>query len=75
MRIEKTVAIEALTAENANLDAQMASCVTQQETMQSTSCEEFGLSSAAYKAIDDRMQTRPLIISAHYLAYDSIKNS
>lgn len=75
MRINKIETISTLDLENTKLNAQIALCDEQEQTMLNVSCSELGLTGEGYNAIESRIQTRPLIIRTHSFAYEAIRSA
>ena len=73
LKINKDVTIQALEAENSRLEEQITSCTNQALAMSNVSCSDLGLKGKSYEAISNRINTRPLIIQTHSLAYEAIK--
>ncbi len=75
MRIEITKAREEINQETSRLGAQIASAEKQGSIMASISCRDAGLKGEGFEAVEKRIQMRPLILSAHQLAYEAIKEA
>lgn len=72
IKIEKTVTIDSLIAENASLATQIELCNSQEQAILSVSTEEAELSGVSYETIEERIHKRPFILNAHAFAYNEI---
>ena len=75
MKIKITNSITQLKNHNTKLTAHIEQAEAQYNTMTNASCEARGLSGKGYEAIDERMQMRPFVISAHIACFSAIRSA